>query len=228
MNRGLFIVFEGGEGAGKTTQVARLARAIASTGRTVVTTREPGGTTIGQYLRSLLLVHKIPAKAEALMYLADRAVHVAEVVEPSLALGSVVISDRFTDSTCIYQGLGRGLDPDRLREMSGWAAGGLVPDLVVVLDVDPRIGLARVQTSRGRRDQIEAEGLDFHDRVRAGFLDRARDCERLTAYQADDEGGPSPYATRYVVVDAAQDVDLVAAEVSSTVQRLLLDPARVA
>jgi len=213
VTRGLFIVFEGGEGAGKTTQVARLAHAVAATGRTVVTTREPGGTSIGQYLRSLLLAHRMPSKTEALLYLADRSAHVAEVVRPALDRGDVVISDRYADSTCIYQGLGRGLGAEQLAIISGWATDSLAPDVVVVLDIDPRIGLGRVQASRGRRDRIEAEGLDFHDRVRLGFLTLAQD-------------GRS--GTRYAVVDADQQVDMVAAEVASAVQHILTPDRAVA
>lgn len=213
MTRGLFIVFEGGEGAGKTTQVARLAHTIASTGRTVVTTREPGGTTIGQYLRSLLLTHRMPSKTEALLYLADRSAHVAEVVRPALDRGDVVVSDRYADSTCIYQGLGRGLGAEQLAIVSDWATDALAPDVVVVLDIDPRIGLGRVQATRGRHDRIEAEGLDFHDRVRLGFLTLAQDGRA---------------GTRYVVVDADQQVDLVAAEVASAVQHVLTPDVVVA
>lgn len=191
--RGLFVAFEGGEGAGKSTQARLLAAWLRDLGHVVVVTREPGATTIGGRLREMLLdprTHGLSARAEALMYAADRAQHVDEVIRPALERGAVVVTDRYVDSSLAYQGAGRTLPRHEVRRMSQWATGGLVPDLTVVLDVDPAVGLAR---SVGPTDRLESEELTFHQRVRAGFLDLAED---------------APH--RYLVTDATQPPDVVA------------------
>jgi dTMP kinase len=169
---GLFVVFEGGEGAGKSTQVRRLAAALQEQGYDVVVTREPGATDTGARIRALLLdpATRLAPRAEALLYAADRAHHVAEVVRPGLARGAVVISDRYIDSSLAYQGAGRELDPEEIAELSRWASGGLRPALTVLLDVDPELGLHR---ATGSPDRIEQESLAFHRAVRQGFLDLA-------------------------------------------------------
>ena len=169
---GLFVVFEGGEGAGKSTQVQRLAEVLRAEGYDVVVTREPGATPVGERIRSLLLdpTTVLSPRAEALLYAADRAHHVAEVIRPALARGAVVLSDRYVDSSLAYQGAGRALDTEDVAELSQWATDGLRPALTVLLDVDPSVGLAR---ATGAPDRIEQESLGFHRAVRQGFLDLA-------------------------------------------------------
>lgn len=168
---GLLVAFEGGEGAGKTTQIALAAGWLAERGRTVVQTREPGATPAGQRIRAIVLdpAAALVPLAEALLYAADRAHHVATVVRPALAEGHVVLTDRFVDSTLAYQGAGRALGEEQMASLVALATGGLRPDLTILLDVDPALGLARAAGRRGL-DRIEAESLDFHRRVRAGFL----------------------------------------------------------
>jgi len=189
---GWFVAFEGGEGAGKSTQVRRLAEWLTAQGREVVVTHEPGDTPLGASLRRLLLDHEagpLAPRTEALLFAADRAQHVADVVRPALTRGAVVITDRYVDSSLAYQGAGRSLDVADVAELSVWATDGLVPDLTIVLDLPPTVGLARVP---GIADQMEAEPLAFHERVRAGFLALA---------------AAEPH--RYLVVDATADADCV-------------------
>jgi len=169
--RGRLIVFEGGEASGKSTQAALLARRIGAT-----LTREPGGTEIGRSLRALLLdpslssLGRLDTRAEALLMLADRAQHVAEVIRPALDRGADVVSDRFSGSTLAYQGHGRGLDVAELARISAWAAGGLEPDLVILLDVAVEVAAARM----GRDlDRMESAGAAFHRRVAEGYRDLA-------------------------------------------------------
>jgi dTMP kinase len=171
---GLFVVFEGGEGTGKSTQAALLADALRAKGHEVVVTFEPGATHVGRRLREVLLDRSnsgMPPRAEALLYAADRAQHVSEVIRPALARGAIVISDRYVDSSLAYQGAGRELDENEVRRLSRWATGGLTADLTVLLDVDPAVGLAR---ATGPGDRIESEVLEFHERVRSRFLELAR------------------------------------------------------
>jgi dTMP kinase len=171
---GLFIAFEGGEGAGKSTQARRLAEALTARGYDVVVTFEPGATTVGRAIREVLLDRAnthISPRAEAMLYAADRAQHVAETVRPALERGAIVVTDRYIDSSLAYQGAGRALEQAEVRELSQWASDGLTPDLTVVLDVDPVVGLQR---TTGPGDRLEAEELDFHQRVRASFLEMAR------------------------------------------------------
>jgi dTMP kinase len=171
---GLFVVFEGGEGVGKSTQAALLAESLRARGCEVVVTFEPGATTVGRRLREVLLDRNstgMSPRTEALLYAADRAQHVTEVIRPALARGAVVISDRYVDSSLAYQGAGRELDDHEVRRLSRWATGGLAADLTVLLDVDPAVGLAR---ATGPGDRIESEVLEFHERVRSRFLELAR------------------------------------------------------
>lgn len=215
LRRGIFIVFEGGEGAGKSTQVDLLAAALLAEGRAVVVTREPGATDVGRRIRSLLLDRNatsspaglvLAPRAEALLYAADRAHHVASVVRPALAKGEIVISDRYIDSSLAYQGAGRTLPVEEVSWLSAWATGGLKPDLVVLLDIDPSIGLARAR-ERGRADRLEAESLAFHDRVRTAFLGLAA---------ADP--------ARYLVVHADATPEEIAATVVDRVRAMLPSP----
>jgi dTMP kinase len=208
--RGMFVVFEGGEGSGKSTQAELLAASLVGEGRDVVLTREPGATEVGQRIRGLLLDHhpsgfEISPRAEALLYAADRAHHVASVVRPALAKGAVVLSDRYIDSSLAYQGAGRTLPAEDVSWLSAWATGGLRPDLVVLLDVDPSIGLARAE-HRGGVDRLEGESLEFHERVRYAFLDLA-----------------GLDAKRYFVVDATEPAATIAASVLRRVHRMLPD-----
>jgi dTMP kinase len=204
--QGVFVVFEGGEGAGKSTQVTLLANALRARGRDVVVTREPGATDVGARIRRLVLDRGgTPSpRAEALLYAADRAHHVATVVRPALARGAVVISDRYVDSSLAYQGAGRTLPVQEISWLSSWATGGLKPDLVVLLDVDPSMGLGRVDSRGEGIDRLEGESRSFHDRVRYAFLDLAA---------ADPK--------RYLVLDAARPVGEIADAVIQRVAGLL-------
>ncbi|MFY1626290.1 dTMP kinase [Micromonospora sp. WMMD723] len=214
VSNGLFVVFEGGEGAGKSTQLEKLAARLREQGRDVVVTREPGATAVGERIRALVLEDSgadAPSpRAEALLYAADRAHHVATVVRPALIRGAVVISDRYVDSSLAYQGAGRTLPVDEVSWLSSWATGGLKPDLVVLLDVDPRTGLSRAAARNQGADRLEAESVAFHERVRYAFLDLA----------ANDP-------KRYLVLDAARPVDEIAGQVGRRVQEFLVDPAGI-
>jgi len=197
--RGWFIAFEGGEGCGKSTQARRLSDELGA-----VLTREPGGTEVGARLRAILLDPEttgLGPRAEALLMAADRAQHVREVVEPALAAGRHVVTDRFAGSSIAYQGHGRGLDPGEVRRLSEWACDGTWPDLVVLLDLAPGVAAGRIGS---RPDRFEEEGAEFHARVAAGF--RA---------QADAE------PERWVVVDASGSVAEVAVAVHAAVAERL-------
>ena len=206
MTRGLFVTLEGGDGSGKTTQAEVLESWLGGRGRTVLRTREPGGTEVGVEVREIVLHHRgdIAPRAEALLYAADRAHHVATVVRPALARGDVVIQDRYVDSSVAYQGAGRVLDPGEVRTLSEWATEGLVPDLTVLLDLDPAIARGRLDEARTRYDRLEAEASAFHDRVRRAYLQLA---------EAEPE--------RFVVVDATRPVDVIAAAIRERVAALL-------
>lgn len=165
----MFIVFEGGDGAGKTTQSRLLAEWLEEQGRTVVRTRQPGGTALGTKVRELVLdpsTGDVDPRAEALLYSADKAQHVAEIIRPALASGADVVCDRYVDSMIAYQGAGRVLDAAEIARLARWATGGLRPDLTILLDVDPDDALA----AKDLGDRLESAGESFHHRVRDGFL----------------------------------------------------------
>jgi dTMP kinase len=206
---GFFVAFEGGEGAGKSTQVKALAAYLAAAGRDVVVTREPGGTRIGTAIRSLLLDPAnadLSARAEALLYAADRAQHVATVIEPALRRGAVVITDRFVDSSLAYQGAARSLEMADVEAINEFATSAWRPDLTVLLDIDPVLGLRR----SGKTDRLEAEPLTFHLAVRAEFLSLARSAP-----------------ARYAVIDADQDPELVQVQVAAATTTVMARWERV-
>jgi dTMP kinase len=169
---GLFLTFEGGDGSGKTTQINRLVTWLESQGRTVVLTREPGGTDLGVELRNIVMHRKgfIAPRAEALLYAADRSHHIHTLVRPALERGDIVVQDRYLDSSVAYQGAGRVLDPDEVRELSLWGTERLMPDLTVLLDVPATVAKARQAAEDRDYDRLEAEAEDFHTRVRESYL----------------------------------------------------------
>ena len=198
---GRFVVVEGGEGVGKSTQVGRLAGSLRATGREVVVTFEPGDTTTGAQLRSALLHSEteLDPRAELLLMLADRAQHVAEVVRPALARGAVVLCDRYAPSTLAYQGVARGLGVDEIERLSAWASAGLEPDLVIVLDLPDDVAEARVSPDR---DRFERAGAAFHAHVRAAYRDLApsRGWRVVSASGSPDEVAERVLATVATVV----------------------------
>lgn len=202
---GRFIVFEGGDGAGKSTQLARLKTVLLNDGWVVTNTAEPGGSPAGERIRSIVLDPEsvLSPRAEALLYAADRANHVEYVIRPALARGDVVLSDRYVDSSIAYQGHGRRLGGNDIGELSTWATGALRPDLTIVLDINPAVGLVRA----GRRrpaDRIEQETHDFHQRVRAGFVH---------ASKKDPD--------RYLLLDASLPAETLAGTIASHARKLL-------
>lgn len=191
------ISFEGGDGSGKTTQLRLLEKYLVSRGEVCLCTREPGGTTLGEMIRQVLLTGDVRGEAkgdpspltpyaicpptEIFLYLADRAQHVHEVIRPALASGRLVLCDRFTDSTLAYQGYGRGVDLDMLRRLNQVASHGIMPDLTFLLDCPVEVGLSRTaqrlvsqESGKGREDRFEREKAEFHERVRTGFLKLAQ------------------------------------------------------
>ena len=203
---GLFITFEGGDGVGKSTQVARLVEHLQVLGQNVVTTREPGGTELGVEIRNIVLHHRgdIAPRAEALLYAADRAHHIATFVRPALERGDVVIQDRYFDSSVAYQGAGRVLDGKEIRDISLWATESLIPDLTILLDLDPQQARVRLDAEDKVFDRLENEKHDFHARVREGFL-------ALAAAEPQ----------RWLVLNAADARDSIAASIAARVNNLL-------
>jgi dTMP kinase len=204
---GIFIAFEGGDGAGKSTQAARLAGSLESRGLTVLRTREPGGTPIGEKLRSLVLDHghgHIDAHTEALIFAASRAAHASQIIRPALARGEVVLTDRYIDSSVAYQGAGRGLGTDAVRSVNEWATAGLQPDLTVLLDVHPAEGRSRRTAGDAAEDRLESEADEFHARIRQAFLD-------LAAARPDN----------YLVLEAGRPVEDIAELILARVEQLL-------
>jgi dTMP kinase len=203
---GLFITLEGGDGSGKTTQAGLLEQWLVEQGRTVVRTREPGGTEFGTEVREIVLHSRghIAPRAEALLYAADRAQHIATKVRPALERGEVVVQDRYLDSSVAYQGAGRVLDGDEIRDLSLWAAEGLLPDLTILLDLDEQAARERLDGANKRFDRLEAERGEFHARVRAAFLTLA-------------ENEPE----RFIVVDASAEPETIAALIRDRVTDLL-------
>ena len=203
-HQGIFISFEGGEGSGKSTQSKMLKSYLENIGETVTITREPGGTPLGNQLREILLANEtgaISPRAEALMYAADRANHVFELIKPALDKGEVVITDRYLDSSVAYQGAGRVLQPAEVARISRWATENLTPILTIIMDIPASIGLGRLQS----QDRLESEPLAFHERVRQEFLNLAN---------VDPE--------RYFVVDATQSVEAIHDQITERVAQISL------
>ncbi|MEJ2515842.1 MAG: dTMP kinase [Gammaproteobacteria bacterium] len=197
--RGRFITLEGGEGTGKSTNIGFVEAQLRAAGVDLVVTREPGGTVLAERIRHILVSHadeSLPATAELLLVFAARSVHLENLIRPALAAGRWVLSDRFTDATYAYQGAGRGLDVELIRTLESSVQGQLRPDLTLLLDCDPRVGLARAG-ERGAADRFEAERLDFFTRVRRGYLARA-------------QGEPR----RFRVVDASRPLEAVQQDLS--------------
>lgn len=203
---GIFISFEGVDGVGKTTQVERLRAYLESKGREVVVTREPGGTELGQAVRQLLLhgvgggKADISPRAEALLFAADRAQHVAEVIRPAIARGAVVITDRYLDSSLAYQAGGRELTLEEIKDLSLWVTNNLLPDRTYLLDMDPALSHTRLQHEQ---DRMESAGEHFQQRTRQAFLDLA-----------------AAEASRFRVIDASQAVEDVWAQIQSDFDNL--------
>ncbi len=206
MTRGKFITLEGGEGTGKSTCLASVLEELHQSAIDTVATREPGGTPLGEKLRSVLLepnVGQISDNAELLIMFAARAQHIAHVIEPALAAGQWVVSDRFTDATYAYQGGGRQIPVERISIIEQWVHGGLQPDLTLLLDVPVEVGLQRVG-QRGSLDRIERENLHFFDNVRSAYLQRARH-----------------FPDRFRIISTDRDIASVTAAVRSEVRRLI-------
>jgi dTMP kinase len=210
VSRGLFLTFEGPEGAGKSTQVRLLVDHLEAQGRDVTVTREPGGTPTAEAIREVLIggrAQSMSDTCELLLMLAGRADHVAGRIRPALEAGGVVICDRFVDSTVAYQGGARGIDRERIDELNRFVCQDAWPDLTILLDLPPEVGLRRASIYGA--DRIEQEGLEFHRRVRQAYLDLA---------EADPE--------RFVVVDADREKDAVQADVRASVDAALRRPVQ--
>ncbi len=203
MVSGYFITFEGGEGAGKSTQVHHLGKALAAAGHEVVLTREPGGAPGAEDIRALMVTGE-PGRwtplTEALLFAAARDEHLRTTIRPALARGAVVVCDRFADSTRAYQGAAGGADQTMINALKQWVVGETRPDLTIILDLDPSIGLARAQERGRKADRFECHDLSFHERLRASFIDIA---------------GREPKRCR--IVNADRGADIVASEISELV-----------
>jgi len=204
--KGRFIVFEGGEGAGKSTQISNAQSFLEDHEVPFVTTREPGGTGVGELIRSILLdktLDQMHMHTELLLMFAARAEHLQKKIMPALAAGQWVLCDRFTDASYAYQGYGRGVPTDRLEVLENWVQGALRPDLVVILDIDVKAGLERV-AKRGEKDRFEEERMEFFEKVRNGYLQRAK-------------ANPKAYA----IVDAAQSEQRVTKDLIAVLEPMI-------
>jgi dTMP kinase len=205
MDRGKFITVEGGEGVGKSTNLELICDLIRRQGYEVVRTREPGGTPMAERIRDMLLEHgdePLPDDAELLLFFAARSLHVHNLIRPALQAGTWVVCDRFTDTTRAYQGSGRGQDPGRIETLAAWVHGDLQPDLTVLLDASPEVGMKRAG-ERGEADRLETEQADFHRRVRAGYLRQAK-------HEPE----------RFAVVDASLPLARVRAQIEKALRRM--------
>lgn len=202
---GLFISFEGGEGCGKSTQIAALKAHLESEGHAVIQTREPGGTPLGESVRNLLQHDEagqgMSPESELLLFAASRAQHVRALIAPAIADGKIVLCDRFMDSTTVYQGVARAIDANRVTAINEFAVGQTKPDLTILIDLPPEIGLARVHArSDGQLDRMEQEAIEFFEAVRQGYLD-------LAAQEPN----------RFILLDGSQSIEALKAEISKAV-----------
>ncbi len=205
--RGKFITFEGPDGAGKTTQITLLGKRLEAMGIRVLYTREPGGTKISEEIRKILLDPsnaKMVDRTEALLYAAARAQHVEELIRPALDAGNVVLCDRFIDSTIAYQGYGRGIDISLLDKLNNTATAGVIPDITIILDVEPAMGIGRISENGTSKDRIELENMSFHERVRHGF-------HRLASKEPQ----------RCKIIDAGRDKEAVHVQIFRLVSEVL-------
>jgi dTMP kinase len=205
--KGLFITIEGIEGAGKSTVIQFLYEALQKQPQPVVLTREPGGTEIAEEIRSLLLNHhdeKMAEDTELLLFFAARAQHIARIIKPALESGKIILCDRFTDASYAYQCGGRGIPEERIEILENWVQGDLRPDLTILLDVDPKIGLGRIKGRPDQPDRFEIEKLQFFDRVRACYLDRAK-----------------RFKDQYRVIDASGTLEYTKEQLSELIKGLL-------
>ena len=203
----MFVTFEGSEGSGKSTQIELLAESLRGHDHAVVTTREPGGTSIGEQVRDCL--HDIEntrmtAAAEVLLYSASRSQLVKEVIMPALAQGQIVLSDRYADSTLAYQGFGRQLDLETLVRITNFATGGLIPDMTLFLDVDVKAGLARRTVGQAEINRMDLQEIEFYERVRTGYLTLA-----------------TQEPERWIIIDANRPVDEIQADIRSHMEKRL-------
>ena len=206
MNNGLFITLEGGEGAGKSTQMAYVPQLIEAAGKTLQVTREPGGTDLSEQIRGLLLDHRqtaMDSDTELLLMFAARAQHLAQLIRPALAKGEWVLCDRFTDATYAYQGGGRGIDLSRIAQLEEWVQGSLRPDMTLLLDLPVDEGMARAG-QRGELDRFEREQQAFFERVRQTYRDRA---------EAEPE--------RFRIIDASKDIAQVQQQIAAVLKPCL-------
>ena len=207
---GLFITFEGGEGCGKSTQIAALKARLEAMGKTVVQTREPGGTALGESVRNLLQYDDagqgMSPEAELLLFAASRAQHVRELIAPAIAEGQIVLCDRFLDSTTVYQGVARAIDSKKVDTINQFAIGDTNPDLTILIDLPPEIGLARVHArSDGQLDRMEKEAIGFFQAVRQGYLDLAKSEPK-----------------RFLVLDGSQSVEELETQIWQKVEATFL------
>jgi dTMP kinase len=206
---GKLISFEGSEGSGKSTQISLLAAHFQKEGREVITTREPGGTEIGEQIRNILVHNskgdEMSAETELLLFAAARAQLVREVIAPALSRGVIVLTDRFLDSSTVYQGIGRNLAADPVAQINRFAVGNVMPDITVVMDVPPEVGLARIrQRASDLPDRMERENIDFYKKVREGYLVLAKGM-----------------SDRFVVIDGTQPQDTTAKKIWTAVKERL-------
>lgn len=200
---GLFIVFEGGDGAGKTTQIEKLAEFLRSKNREVLVTREPGGTVMGKSIRDWLLEQtevEVDPKSEALLFAADRAHHMHTLIRPALAANKIVIGDRHIDSSVAYQGVARNLGIENIKNISLWAVDGILPNLIIVLDIDVEVGQSRLN----RKDRLDRESKEFHEKVNKAYLELA-----------------AMNPKKYLVIDAQLPIDEIARQIQDRVEKLI-------